>query len=256
MIKHGKETSPRREYVISLDHRKARGAGCERPGEILKAARELFLTRGAESVTTRQIAARVGISQTALYVYFSSKEQMLDALAEEAWRSLADALAAADPNDAEGSDPVSRLRAILSAYMRFWLRRPDDYRIIFMRKSIRPCPSDDDTRFAARDGLLARLAERFKEAAQAGLARDSWLPEAAALAMWAAVSGPVALRLAFPDLHWPPEDEHVMATIDMIIQGCDGRGQKGAAKALEPTAGGAALLNSPRNCVPAPVFEC
>jgi hypothetical protein len=74
--------------------------------------------------------------------------------------------------------------------------------------------------------------------------------------MWAAVSGPVALRLAFPDLHWPPEDEHVMATIDMIIQGCDGRGQKGAAKALEPTAGGAALLNSPRNCVPAPVFRC
>ena len=126
--------------------------------------------------------------------------------------------------------------------MRFWLRRPDDYRVIFMRKSLRPCPSDDDNRFAARDGLLARLAERFKEAAQAGLARDSRLPEAAALAMWAAVSGPVALRLAFPDLHWPPEDEHVKVTIDMIIQGCDGGGEKGAAKALEPTAEGAALL--------------
>jgi len=28
----------------------------------------------------------------------------------------------------------------------------------------------------------------------------------------------------------------------MIIQGCDGRGRKGAAKALEPTAEGAALL--------------
>jgi hypothetical protein len=33
-----------------------------------------------------------------------------------------------------------------------------------------------------------------------------------------------------------------MATIDMIIQGCDCRGQKGAAKALEPAAEGAALL--------------
>ena len=93
--------------MISLDHRKARGAGCERPAEILKAARELFLTQGVENVTTRQIAARVGISQTALYVYFSSKEEMLDSLAEEAWRGLADALAAADPKDAEGSDPVS-----------------------------------------------------------------------------------------------------------------------------------------------------
>ena len=202
----------------------------------------MFLTQGVENVTTRQIAARVGISQTALYVYFSSKEEMLDLLAEEAWRGLADALAAADPKDAEGSDPVARLRAILSAYMRFWLRRPDDYRVIFMCKCLRPCPSDDDNRFAARDGLLARLAERFKEAAQAGLARDSRLPEAAALAMWAAVSGPVALRLAFPDFHWPPEDEHVKVTIDMIIQGCDGGDEKGAAKALEPTAEGAALL--------------
>jgi AcrR family transcriptional regulator len=237
-----KEASPGRSYVISLENRKARGAGCERPAEILKAARELFLTQGVENVTTRQIAARVGISQTALYVYFSSKEEMLDSLAEEAWQGLVDALAAADPKDAEGADPVARLRAILSAYMRFWLRRPDDYRIIFMRKSLRPCSSDDDNRFAARDGLLERLAERFEEAALAGLATDKWRPKAAALAMWAAVSGPVALRLAFPDLDWPPEDEHVKVTIDMIIQGCDRRGHKGAAKALEPTAEGAALL--------------
>jgi AcrR family transcriptional regulator len=242
MSKNAMPTSPRREYVISLDHRKARGAGCERPAEILKAARELFLTQGVETVTTRQIAARVGISQTALYVYFSSKEDMLASLAEEAWRSLAAALAAADPEDAEGSDPVAalardplRLHALLAAPP----RRLSHH---LHAQVLRNCPTDDDRRFATRDGLLARLAKRFEEAAQAGLARDSWLPEAAALAMWAAVSGPVALRLAFPDLDWPPEDEHVMATIDMIIQGCDGRGQRGAAKALEPTAGGAALL--------------
>ena len=61
--------------------------------------------------------------------------------------------------------------------------------------------------------------------------------------MWAAVSGPVALRLAFPDLRWPPEDEHVQATIDMIIQGCDGRGQKGPAKALEPAAEGVTFID-------------
>ena len=162
MTKNAMQPLSRREYVISLDHRKARGAGCERPAEILKAARELFLTQGVENVTTRQIAARVGISQTALYVYFSSKEEMLDALAEEAWRGLAEALAAADPEDAEGLDPVDRLRAILSAYMRFWLRRPDDYRIIFMRKSLRPCPSDDDNRFAdaRRSAGAARQALR------------------------------------------------------------------------------------------------
>jgi AcrR family transcriptional regulator len=237
MSTRAKEAPLRRSYVISLEHRKPRGAGCERPAEILKAARELFLTQGVENVTTRQIAARVGISQTALYVYFSSKEEMLDALAEDAWRALADVLAAADADD---SDPVSHLRAILAAYMRFWLSRPDDFRIVFMRKSLRNCRSDEKDQVAAHDGFVERLTERFAEA-QAGLAREAWNPESAALAMWAAVSGPVTLRLAFPDLRWPPEDEHIKATVDMIIQGCDGRRHENTAKALEPGAEGAAL---------------
>src|SRR5580698_11520185 len=83
---------PPRTYVISLDNRKARGCGHERPEEILNAARALFLEHGVENVTTRQIAARVGISQTALYVYFKSKDEMLDRLVDAALRKLGAAL--------------------------------------------------------------------------------------------------------------------------------------------------------------------
>jgi AcrR family transcriptional regulator len=238
MKKNAIPASPRRSYLISLDHRKPRGAGCERPGEILKAARELFLTQGVENVTTRQIAARVGISQTALYVYFSCKEEMLDSLAEDAWRALADVLAAADVADA---DPFARLRAILAAYMRFWLRRPDDFRVIFMRRSLRNWHPDDKDRTVAHDCFLERLAERFREAAQAGLTRDAWDAESVALGIWAAVSGPVMLRVGFPDLRWPPEDDHIKETVDMIIRACENRGGKSAAKAFEPGAEDAAL---------------
>ena len=227
MSKNAMHSSSRREYVISLDHRKARGAGCERPAEILKAARDLFLQQGVENVTTRQIAARVGISQTALYVYFSSKEEMLDALAEEAWRSLAAALATADPEGAEGADPVARLRAILSAYMRFWLRRPDDYRIIFMRKSLRPSARGRHE-FATRDGLLERLAKRFEEAANAGLARDYCVPTPR---RWRCGrrSGPSPFALRFPICIGRPrrarqrDDRHDHS-------GLRRRGRKGAAK--------------------------
>ena len=63
--------------------------GYERREEILRAARELFLEHGVEGVSTRHIAARVGISQTALYVYFKSKEEMLDRLVDAASASSA-----------------------------------------------------------------------------------------------------------------------------------------------------------------------
>ena len=76
----GAARKPAKSYVVSLENRKRRGFGHQRPEEILSAARALFLEHGAENVTTRQIAARVGISQTALYVYFKSKEEMLDRL--------------------------------------------------------------------------------------------------------------------------------------------------------------------------------
>ena len=58
-----------------MENRKARGSGHERREEILRAARELFLEHGVEGVSTRQIAARVGISQTALYVYLRARRR-------------------------------------------------------------------------------------------------------------------------------------------------------------------------------------
>jgi AcrR family transcriptional regulator len=231
--------SPRRSYLISLDHRKRRGSGCERPAEILKAARELFLNQGVENVTTRQIAARVGISQTALYVYFSSKEDMLDALAEEAWGRLADAL---DGADCAQLGPAERLRAVLAAYMRFWLRNADDFRVIFMRKALRTChveaKADLKAKVGLRSDLLDRLAARFREAKRSATAEGAASAEEAALAMWTAVSGAVALRLAFPGLAWPSEEEHIAATVGMILRGCDCQESGPRAKAPEVAVAG------------------
>ncbi|THD44517.1 MAG: TetR/AcrR family transcriptional regulator, partial [Bradyrhizobium sp.] len=99
--------SPAKSYVISLENRKRRGFGHQRLDEILTAARALFLEHGAENVTTRQIAARVGISQTALYVYFKSKEEMLDRLVADALAKLGAAIEAVS---AGNEDPYEFLR--------------------------------------------------------------------------------------------------------------------------------------------------
>ncbi|WP_227985013.1 TetR/AcrR family transcriptional regulator [Nocardia spumae] len=56
-----------------------------RPGdtpeeEILDAAAELFITHGFAGTSTRMIATAVGIQQSTIYHYFSTKEEILDNL--------------------------------------------------------------------------------------------------------------------------------------------------------------------------------
>ena len=208
-----------RDYIISLDHRKARGFGHERPGEILAAARELFLERGVEQVTTRQIAARVGISQTALYVYFQTKELMLDKLAEGAWARLDAALDAVEPLDQAQGGAMAHLREVLAAFMRFWLQHPDDYRIVFLRRALKRCP---EAAVAAESGetLLKRLTDSIAQATEAGALRCLGSPQATALSVWAAMSGMIGLRLRYPDFPWPPVDEHIGAMAELILNGC------------------------------------
>ena len=54
--KNGTTAQAAKTYTISLANRKARGSGHERKGEILAAARSLFVEHGFENVSTRKIA--------------------------------------------------------------------------------------------------------------------------------------------------------------------------------------------------------
>jgi AcrR family transcriptional regulator len=49
---------------------------------ILDAATELFVDRGYEATSLREIAERVGVTKAALYYHFTSKEELLRALLE------------------------------------------------------------------------------------------------------------------------------------------------------------------------------
>ena len=40
---------------------------------IIDAARELFVSKGVEAVTMREIAKRIGYSPTSIYLYFADK---------------------------------------------------------------------------------------------------------------------------------------------------------------------------------------
>lgn len=54
------------------------------PDRILDAALKVFSERGFEGATVRQIAAKVGVTDPALYAHFKGKKEIFDALMHEA----------------------------------------------------------------------------------------------------------------------------------------------------------------------------
>ncbi|HWF78211.1 MAG TPA: TetR/AcrR family transcriptional regulator [Caulobacteraceae bacterium] len=109
--------------------RKPKGQGHERRAEILAAAKALILAEGDAGFTTRQLAARVGLSQTGLYVYFKSREEIFDALCRESFAALAAEFRAVETSIPPGRE---RLRALGRAYIGFGLAHPNEYRLTFM----------------------------------------------------------------------------------------------------------------------------
>lgn len=191
--------------------RKPRGQGPSRRGEILAAAKRLFVEVGYEGATMRRIAAAVGVSSTALYVYFPDKEAILLAIAEAMFEDLLAALAASqDP----ALPPLARFRAGLRCYIAFGRSRPDEYRLTFLAKLIAaPAPGPARCRIEAGDQSFAILARSVAELMAAGTFRPGD-PMLVTEAIWACLHGVTALVIDKAD-HLESDPD---ALVDMVIE--------------------------------------
>lgn len=80
---------------------------------IREAATASFAESGYAGTSTRQIAARLGMSAAAMYPHFRSKEELLFAIALDGHRGVNAAIAAADDPTAPAAD---RLCAVVGAF--------------------------------------------------------------------------------------------------------------------------------------------
>ena len=74
------------------------------PVALLAAARQILDENGLQAVGLRETARRVGVSATAAYRHFTSKEDLLASVAAEGFRELAAAMETA----ARGPNPLTR----------------------------------------------------------------------------------------------------------------------------------------------------
>ena len=95
---------------------------------ILDAAQQLFVEQGFEKVSMRNIAEATNYSATAVYHYFTDKNELLYALQNRAFERLAQQ---AEPVGQIAS-PVERLRALGHIYLQFATEHQELFELMFL----------------------------------------------------------------------------------------------------------------------------
>ena len=95
---------------------------------LIEAALELIDERGLECCTLREVTRRAGVSHAAPYHHFADRSALIEAVAAENLRLLAEALRRAGRRARGGGD--ARLSALGVAYVRFAAEHPFRFRML------------------------------------------------------------------------------------------------------------------------------
>ncbi len=172
------------------ERRKARTAAA-----ILKAAEELFLSRGFSSTTLEDISDSADVAVGSIYAHFGSKDGIYAALIDQA---LELDKRYCDEGYAAGTTSVERLVGLAEGYLRFAREHPGHFRLFRFPPPDGPGPeaaSGPAQRVARRiRDETKRMAKLIGEAVDEGIARPVD-PKTTATFLWAAWDGVIACHL-------------------------------------------------------------
>ncbi len=130
----------------------ARPANPQLADDILRVTAEIVEEKGPEKLALGEVATRLGYTRPTIYLYYKSKDELLQATIDRAFESFADAQDAAE----EGRPPASALRRRVAAYLDWGIEHPGMYRLMFEHPAENPV---DPARIAVR----ARWLDRDRE---------------------------------------------------------------------------------------------
>ncbi len=196
-----------------LKRRRApRGAGEQLREEILDATTGLLLETGhAKAVSIRSVAQRVGVTPPSIYLHFTDKDALLDAVCARYFEKLDEEMQRVS---ADQPSTVEVLRAQGLAYVRFATQTPELYRIAAMGEG-RPGSDVDMT-------LNSSAFQHLRNSVELLIGEGIYPPgdpTTAALQLLTAAHGVAALLISKPYLPWGDVEEFADKTLSAACLG-------------------------------------
>jgi AcrR family transcriptional regulator len=181
--------------------------------KILTSARNLFLEKGYEGFSLRQVAEEIGYSATTIYMHFDDKDDLLVNIIDQAYEKFTERMQHVFE---QTQDPLERIYNLGKSYIDFGINNPEAYQLIFMQRPdllLKWMVSGGKQR---KNSLLI-LRESVKEAVEAGVIRYENSEEISD-ALWAAVHGAVSLNITMPAMFGASNLEKSLSTTLEIIR--------------------------------------
>jgi AcrR family transcriptional regulator len=162
----------------------------ELKGKILEAAKALFMEKGFEETSIRNIAEKIEYSPTTIYLYFKDKDDIFHSLHTEGFILLNQYFRPL----AHVSDPFERLKAMNKAYVTFAKENGEFYDLMFIInspiKSVEKEEGDWKEGRSAFEFLINTMNECIDKGYFSGMN-----PEILAFTVWSMVHGICSLEI-------------------------------------------------------------
>ena len=201
--------------------RARRGEGEKLREEILDAAEQLLVAKAdADAVSIRAISQMVGVTAPSIYRHFEDKDALVLAVCERAYDRFGEVL---DAGAAAGIGPLGDIMGRATAYVEFALANPGQYRVLFMTPGTHKHPdmadaSAFDMQQSHITGLMSLVASVERAIAE-GLLHPAASSLELSILLWSHVHGIASLRIAHPDMPWPPAHQQLQLMFQGIATG-------------------------------------
>ena len=181
---------------------------------ILQTAMKLFLDKGFNNITIRNIAEKIEYSPATIYLYFKNKDEILYTLRREGFEKLYEL----QKTSLNINDPLKRLLKQGEAYISFALENPEYYDLMFMMRG--PVKTIKETNFCDI-GLKSYelLKNNVKECMTQGLFPRMDV-DIVAFSLWSYVHGIASLIIRSRGIIFPEEQVNNMikGSLDFILK--------------------------------------
>jgi AcrR family transcriptional regulator len=186
----------------------------EMKGLILKTAMNLFLDKGFENITIRNIAEKIEYSPATIYLYFKNKDEILYTLRREGFEKLYEH----QKTSLKLNDPLKRLHKHGEAYIQFALENPEYYDLMFMMREPVKIQEINDCDIGLPSYDL--LKTNVKECQEAGLFPGANI-DIAAFSLWSCVHGIASLIIRGRGIMFPEEeiDHMIKGALNFMLEG-------------------------------------